>query len=198
MYYMARKREYVIHPGQKLRIPSGWFHMVFSEGDCLNVALNFFDEQDQLFSREDKVSSEEPRIEASEIGVDVDLYTYVERDSKLRTIRRHNSENGVFISNLVKHRYPGQMEETQKTLQEFIDEHDPDEYLLQGNTSTKDGYLWVNWGNVHSMLHYDTSDNWLHQIKGRKRVVMFPPDDRRLLYVWNSLPIDMIQDISTA
>ena len=170
--------------------------MVFSEGDCLNIALTFFDDGDPTYKKEGIEACEEPRIEHSDIVKDFDVYKYVGRDEQLPVIVMHDSENNVFLSGNVRHRYPGQIEEKYKTVQQFIDDHNVNEYLMQGNTNTEGCYLWMNWGSVHSQLHYDAADNWIHQIQGRKRVVMFPPDDRELLYVWNSLPVEMVHIVS--
>ena len=38
-------------------------------------------------------------------------------------------------------------------------------------------------------MHFDERDNFLCQIEGHKRVVMFPYEDRDLLYMFNPLPL---------
>lgn len=200
LYYKARKREYVIHAGQKLRIPLGWFHMVFSDlddRDEMNIALSFFEKQDPTFFREDREGVEEPRVEPSEFADgNFDFYKYIERDQKLRVSR--SDDTGLVVSSTVGRRYPTMCEVIHKTLQEFLDDHDPKEYIVQADADTKDECkLWVNWGSVRTLLHYDAADNWLHQIQGRKRVVMFPPDDRHLLYTWNPVPMDFLDQINS-
>ena len=39
LFYTAHKREYNLAPGDKLFIPAGWFHFVYSE-EGFNYALN--------------------------------------------------------------------------------------------------------------------------------------------------------------
>jgi lysine-specific demethylase 8 len=42
--------------------------------------------------------------------------------------------------------------------------------------------LWMGYGGVNSHLHFDPQDNFLVMLKGRKRVLLFPPDQSGLLY----------------
>lgn len=42
--------------------------------------------------------------------------------------------------------------------------------------------LWVGGAGTKSALHYDSMDNLLVQVEGRKRVMLFPPDEARNLY----------------
>jgi hypothetical protein len=51
-----------------------------------------------------------------------------------------------------------------------------------------DSFLWINYGNVTSNLHYDTEDNLLLQIQGSKEITLFPPSERGFLYPYNPYP----------
>lgn len=51
-----------------------------------------------------------------------------------------------------------------------------------------DNFIWVNFGNVTSNLHYDTEDNLLLQVQGTKQVILFPPSEREKLYPYNPYP----------
>lgn len=191
LFYKARKQVLVIEPGQKLYIPFGWFHMVFSEGDELNFALNYFIKGGSL-KEEGGPSSETPCIETSELG-DVDPMTIFEKGEMIRVIR---AENGVFPSNYLKERFKNDYEIKNKTIEDFFRDKDRSEYIIQSKTVLPGATCWINWGNVRTHLHYDTANNWLHQIRGRKRVILFPPDDRDLLYMWNHYPINLIYTLS--
>ena len=54
---------------------------------------------------------------------------------------------------------------------------------------------WINFGHARTLMHYDGMDNWLCQIQGRKRVLLFPPEDRDYLYTFNKEPHSIISKI---
>lgn len=191
LFYKARKQTLVIEPGQKLFIPFGWFHMVFSEGDELNFALNYFMKGGST-DQEGAPSSNTPRVERSELG-NIDPMTLFEKGEMIRVIR---VKSGVFPSNFLKERFKDDLEVTKKTIEEFFRDKDRTDYIMQSDTVLPGATCWLNWGNIRTHLHYDTANNWLHQIRGRKRVVLFPPDDRDLLYTWNPYPIQLIYSLT--
>jgi len=51
-----------------------------------------------------------------------------------------------------------------------------------------DTFLWVNFGNATSNLHYDTEDNLIMQVQGTKKITLFPPSERDNLYPYNPYP----------
>lgn len=55
--------------------------------------------------------------------------------------------------------------------------------------------LWINFGNVYTVLHYDCYDNFLWQIQGRKRILLFPPSERNKLYMYNPYPLDFLYNL---
>jgi len=191
LFYQARKQTLVIEPGQKLYIPFGWFHMVFSEGDELNFAMNYFMKGGSV-EQEGGPSTETPYIDTSELG-DVDPMTIFEKGEMIRVIR---VESGVFPSNFLKERFKDDFEIKEKTIEDFFRDKDRCEYIMQSRTTLPGATCWLNWGNIRTHLHYDTASNWLHQIRGRKRVVLFPPDDRDLLYMWNPYPMKLIYSLT--
>lgn len=60
--------------------------------------------------------------------------------------------------------------------------------LFSFNNELRNRFLWVNFGNIASNMHYDTEDNMLVQIQGTKRVLLFPPSEKRFLYPYNPYP----------
>jgi hypothetical protein len=191
LFYQARKQVFTINPGQKLYIPFGWFHLVYSEGDEFNFAMNYFIQNGSV-EAEGAPSSEEPRVEPSELG-DIDPLTIFKKNEKIRII---HTKSGVFPTDYLKERFKNDYELKDKTIQEFMDDKDHADYIMQWKTNIKGATAWLNWGNVRTHLHYDTASNWLHQIKGRKRAILFPPDDRDLLYMWNSYPIKLVYQLA--
>ena len=55
--------------------------------------------------------------------------------------------------------------------------------------------FWINYGYLNSYLHYDTNDNILYQLQGRKRVFLFPPSERPNLYMCNPYPLRLIYSL---
>lgn len=191
LFYQARKQVFTINPGQKLYIPFGWFHLVYSEGDEMNFALNYFIPNGSV-DAEGAPSTEEPRVEPSELG-DINPLTIFKKGEKIRIL---HTKSGVFPTDYLKERFKNDYELKDKTIQEFMDDKDHGDYIMQWKTNIKGATAWLNWGNVRTHLHYDTASNWLHQIKGRKRAILFPPDDRDLLYMWNSYPIKLVYQLA--
>jgi hypothetical protein len=79
--------------------------MVFSEGDELNFALNYFMKGGTV-EQEGAPSSEIPYVETSELG-DVDPMSLFEKGELIRVIR---AESGVFPSNFLKERFKNEFE----------------------------------------------------------------------------------------
>lgn len=191
-FYEARKRVFTIHPGDKLYIPFGWFHLVYSYGDDLNFAINFF-----LFNgdaREGVSNGEVPYVDKSELDTSLKPEDILPTDTEFRIF---NAKGRAFPSDIVASRHRGELEMKSKTVKQFMQDKDPFDYLLQATSKNDivkgdDVNVWINWGNVRTYLHYDTNDNWLHQISGSKRVILFPPGDRDLMYLWNRYPLQFI------
>jgi hypothetical protein len=191
-FYEARKRVFTIHPGDKLYIPFGWFHLVYSEGDGLNFAINFF--LNNSTAKEGVTNGEIPHVAKSELETTLKPEDILPVDKEFRIF---NAKLRAFPSDIVASRHKGEVDIIFKTLRQFMQDRDPHDYLLQGTSNNKilkgdDVNVWINWGNVRTYLHYDTNDNWLHQISGSKRVILFPPGDRDLMYVWNKYPLQFI------
>jgi hypothetical protein len=55
--------------------------------------------------------------------------------------------------------------------------------------------VWINYGNARCLIHYDEYDNWLCQLQGTKRVILFPHEDRDKLYMLNPVSINVINTI---
>ena len=42
--------------------------------------------------------------------------------------------------------------------------------------------IWASKKNIETGLHYDLTDNILHVISGRKKIILFPPSETKFLY----------------
>lgn len=209
-YYEARKTEFTIGPGQKLFIPAGWFHFVFSEGveeeTGLNMAINHWFMVRESFE-EGKSNGDVPYVAGHTIP-NINLSEYISDDEEVRFVF---SEDGIYGTvaigqNHVDTHYTymkwGDYYKNKRTdgymiqhqfpwLEQFKDSDIPDR-------TEKQSSMWVNFGNVRTYIHYDLDDNFLCQIKGTKRVLLFPPEDRDLLYMFNSYSLATIFKLEQA
>lgn len=183
LYYTARKREMIIEPGQKLFIPAGWFHFVFS-GEGFNCAISRQYESDWV---DDGTSKKEP-----EIRDHVEEVPEVDPEFKLDV---HESKSNFFPSKAVIHKHRDVLNIRTMKYKDFIESNNPHWYLMECKYTESITRLWINFGNVYTALHYDLKDNWLCQIKGTKRILLFPPEDRHLLYLWNPYPLETIHKL---
>lgn len=198
LYYKAHKKEYIINPGEMIFIPAGWFHLVYSEGEDLNFALNF-NVQDDCEFKEGKNGTLVPRVEKSGLEPHKNFSKYFKYDRKLRVL---NDPSGAIPSDMLLYRYPT-TDYSLKTISQFCDNARPNDYLMQNLADyplpvphvITTGYMsavWVNFCNVRTYIHYDLLNNWLCQLAGRKRIIVFPPEDIDLLYMINPYPIHLI------
>ena len=201
LYYEASRHEFTIGPGEMLFIPAGWFHFVFSEGDELNFALNYWYHPENGWEPGHS-SCLLPRIENHK------LHNLAPSDifGNKVVICTKSELDGLFPSNRTFHRFPGKVHNEYMTFDEFYETKNPKYYIVQGEETnitqfapkySKDLYscsAWVNFGNCRSLMHYDEHDNWLCQIRGKKRVLLFPHEDRHLLYMFNPTPMNIIRE----
>lgn len=204
LYYEAKRSEFVIEEGEMLYIPAGWFHFVFSEDadpkTNLNFAVNFWYSNPD-FVENGNSNEEIPKLKKHNIS-HIDPFKLYEGIENVRIFRckkgkafpsdrtwRHNSKESLSVEHM--------------TFEEFYESRNPEYYVLQfaledlkkyaPPSATKrltEASSWINFGDVYSNLHYDLMDNWLCQIQGRKRVILFPPEERDKLYLYNNFPIE--------
>jgi len=121
----------------------------------------------------------------------------------------NSSVSPFFVSNYIEDIYPKHWIEKSMSFKNFIDtkghKYGFYYYLLQTGKELKDGSndikslsileneieknyaIWINFSNVFTALHFDESDNILLQIKGRKRILLYPPSERKYLYTVTTL-----------
>lgn len=205
LYYQASKHEFTIGPGEKLFIPAGWFHFVFSEDvdneTRLNFAVNYWYSPENNWSP-GTASCLLPRIEPHDIHINI---REVCGNTKIQCTR--SELDGLFPSDRVFHKFPRKCWNEFMTFDEFYQTKNPKYYIIQNETSNTTRHApiytteltrtssWINFGHVRSLMHFDEFDNWLCQIQGTKRVLLFPHEERHMLYMFNPLPIPLIKEI---
>lgn len=209
-YYEARKTEFTIGPGQKLFIPAGWFHFVFSEGveeeSGLNMAINHWFIAKDSFEEGKSTGDDIPYVAGHNIP-NLDLSQYIPDEEEVRFVF---SEDGIYGTVAIGQNHA----DTKYTYMKWGDYYKnrrTDGYMIQQefpwleqfvdvppDRVNKASSMWVNFGNVRTYIHYDLDDNFLCQIKGTKRVLLFPPEDRDLLYMFNSYSLDTIFKLEQA
>jgi len=201
LYYQAKKIEMTIEEGEMLYIPSGWFHHVFSEepnpDTGLNFAVNFWYINNNFIDN-GKSNGEVPITDKHSIKINpFELFN----DGKDLLFVR--SKNLIFASNKLWRKFNISLESM--SFEDFYNTKNPEYYLIQTKTDSIEQYapkiqnklihmssVWLNFGGVSSLMHYDTMDNWLCQIQGKKRIILFAPEERSKLYLFNDFPLEFV------
>ena len=192
LYYFVKPFVFELFPGDCLYIPYGWWHWVFSKGE--NMALN------QWFSKKN-FKNKKP-FKFKNYNFKSDLWETEVVKEKLKGI---GHGGGSDYQNTCSYKkldrvYPEEPHvlKIQSDLKELIDtgrfykkyllfllENDlPDEYknqLIDLNNIEKYNFWYYSDGG-NSGLHYDNYENYLCQMKGSKKVYLFPPKYTRFLY----------------
>jgi hypothetical protein len=202
-YYQAKKMEIVLRPGEMLFIPLGYFHFVFSEepdeetGLCM--AMNFwFNNKENM---EDSLLN--PKFGWHSINAKNVLDDMKNCEKILISSHSQNFFPPIqfnFKFPLVRHKYV--------TFKEFLQCKNSEHYIAQYENEMFKKYIpvnletnhfkfqvWVNWGNCCTQPHYDGNDNWLCQLLGKRRVILFHQDQRDKLYIYNNYPLKVIYNI---
>lgn len=201
-FYEAHKTEITIGPGEMIFIPAGWFHLVFSDTDHegVNFAINqWYNAQDM----QDGVSGDVKPFK-SKHDLILDPNSFMDPDTEIRAM---TSPNGKFGSTSVAtSKFEEGLSFINLTWAEFWEQKRKDSYLVQWECPELDKYekgrehfkgstIWLNFAKVNSYLHYDRDDNFLMQVKGTKKILLFPPEDHPLLYTFNPYPLSTLEKL---
>jgi hypothetical protein len=203
-FYRAKKMEVVLDAGDCLFLPAGWWHWVFSEDagpSGLNIALNFWYKTEFMPG---DVCTEAPMKSTHDLCQKLDyLEALKSLDGRLVVIK---SDKRTFFEYRVQPKVQEVIPVTQHvmTFDEFQAEARtkpaygmystavPDSRVrkfspkLQSfNSEMINAFWWINNGDVTSSMHYDIADNFLCQLEGRKRILLFHPDEHKNLYPFN-------------
>jgi hypothetical protein len=127
----------------------------------------------------------------------------------------NSSVNNFFSSNYIKEYTPNNCQENYMNFNNFLDTNkktsqynyyliqESEEYLKKIKdikipyfiNNLKNRNLWINFGKVYTVLHYDCYDNFIWQVQGTKRIILFPPSERNKLYMYNPYPLDFLYNI---
>jgi hypothetical protein len=123
-------------------------------------------------------------------------------------MRLNESNTDCFPPKFMAHFFPDiKIKETQTTFEEFYKVKNPKQYIAQYadkcldkfaipyKNKLQDSSVWINWGNCRTIPHYDGMDNWLCQLKGNRRIILIPQNERELLYIVNPYPVSLLRNI---
>jgi hypothetical protein len=212
-FYEAKRLEIILEPGDMLEIPPGWYHWVFSEEPDpitgLNVAINYWYEEKWSM---DEVDKEPPIKTTHNIHKTIDYLNFLKTlgDEKLYC---STSDTGCFTLPKVRwiHNDTAKCTDHYLTFSEFYEKKNSGKHwYIWGVTDDrlkpykpslyKDKKIrtvnwWINFGNVNTSMHFDSTINSLCQIAGRKRLVLFPHSEWPNLYLINPYPPEFIIEI---
>lgn len=199
-FYKAKGHEVILNPGDCLFLPAGWWHWVFSEGtgsSGLNIALNFWYATD--WRPWDKTVKYPVTTKHTLCDID-----YIDIMQKLENrFLVHHSAERKFAEYRVYPKVESVLPVTFSLLnfnEMFETKSDIGMYataipdprmkkftpMVNGFSAQIDNaYWWVNNGDVTTLCHYDIADNFLCQLEGTKRILLFHQDERENLYPYN-------------
>ena len=142
-------------------------------------------------------------ISNKEYNKDVSIDNIINMFSE-KEIFVNKSKNKLFVSNFIKDIYPDNCIEIKTNIKDIIKYGKKENYyLLQTqndfskigvtvpkileNEKKKNFSFWMNFGGIYSGLHYDIHNNILLQLKGTKKIILFPPSERNKLHLINNL-----------
>jgi hypothetical protein len=118
------------------------------------------------------------------------------------------SKRSLFVSNYIAKHFPDCCEEQEMMFDDFIKSNNKSYYLIQNEKKINEiPYFldtekyanfssWINFGDVYSSLHYDTNNNILMQIFGKKKVILIPPSEYKSLHLINQMDTKLLCTIN--
>lgn len=197
LFYKAKKYEFRLNPGERLFIPSGWFHFIDSSeldpGENMNIAVNYW-------------HTSEHRNGIPKIKWHTITKEQVFKELNKAQVSCLKPVNGIFASVNTNHHFPGaDLSTFELSFEDFLQNNNPLIYLAQSPITPEftieeklcrpDVKVWLNRYSAITQMHYDGSDNWFCQIIGRKRVILCPPEERENLYIYNPYPVQLVENI---
>jgi hypothetical protein len=192
LYYETKKQEIILNPGEVLFIPVGWWHFVFSEdtdpSTNINFAVNFWYHPPIDWVDGTQYKNCVPYVKRHTFKFD-DVIP--QQNSVVRVLKMNVD---LAIPQDMLYNYTEKQTFQQMTFEEFLKLKDPNSYILQERCEKIERYaprmktslacanIWINFGNIKTLPHYDLYDNCLCQIQGRKRILLFPPEEREKMY----------------
>jgi len=192
LYYDATVTDIQLNPENCLFIPAGWPHITITESDDINITGTFFY----------KPTPGIP-LEVSKYKLDIDMEKLFPPDKEIE-VRR--TKSNCFVSNLCEHKFKGVITTMYMTFQEFMELNYKrlatttkyNELNLPIHPQTAESAsIRVNIGkNMSTQLHFDAHDSIMCQVKGTKRVLVFPPSELKKLYFFNTYDLQLLEGIN--
>lgn len=182
------KYDYLLCKGDSLHVPAGWFYFVISE-----QGFNFY----TSFTAQGTDSQPSKK----DLKIEEDLLKYVKEAGKLKVLY---SSTKFFADDVLLNRYKDSHRIRFKTLDQFLDDKVENEYIFENDISELKRFspvpcikscAWLNFGNVKRIMRYDHVDNYLYQVEGISRVVLFPNSEREKLATWNHYSDEIINKL---
>ena len=210
LYYEAKRQEFTINEGEMIFIPAGWWHFVFSEEPNpetrINYSINFWYCERPEWIEGKSCENYVPYVKNHE-------FTFNEINPtnmlKNRILIVNKSDNRCFVPAVLCHHYNNNQEVAYMNYETFLTMNEYPVYILENtlsdlekyapkmDTDVKTANFWINFGNVQTVNHYDGLDNWLCQIQGKKRLILFPPEEREKLYPINPYSLELVLSLMT-
>jgi Cupin-like domain len=213
-FYDAKRIDITLEPGDMLHLPAGWYHWVFSEEPDpetgLNVAINYWYKDNWNMAHLDR----DPPIKTTHtIHKSIEYMNFLKTfgDKKMYC---SSSDNGCFTLPSVRwiQNDAVKCEDHYLSFNEFYEKRNtkehwylwaiPDDRLKAYDPKIEQTWelkqnanWWVNFGHVNTAMHYDSTQNLLCQIAGKKRLILFPHSEWSKLYLINPYPPEFIYNI---
>jgi len=171
----------IVNEGEALWIPRGWWHWVKSDPDTIAFSYWCSEKQGSVFPY--KIL-----IENGDIVTKIDDVL-----SKLQNIEIWNSSTDkIHISKIQRKdnsciiTLPGysgglKTQHSNKELYDRLQEYIPDPPISEWEGYNVDSNIWIALGYHDTGLHYDDNDGVLRVVRGRKEILLYPPEQSHLL-----------------
>ena len=196
LYYLTKPFVFELFPGDCLYIPYGWWHWIFSKGETM--ALNqWFNSNINIDVNKRRKPYKFKNINYVPELWDTELLKekltndgygggsdYPNLCSFIKPNRVYPEENNVYQTYSNFKSFLDYGEDIKPYLGFLLEDFIPEEYKNQlvdpGNIEKCNFWYYSNGAN--SGLHFDNYENYLCQMKGSKKVYLFPPSSSWCLY----------------
>lgn len=167
-----------LNEGDALKIPKNWWHWVKSYGHTFSVNFWF---KDANLKHPEKIKYNNT-VDTSLLD---DQMVSIWDNNDIQVSYKDKYSN--FLKNKIPNQYvitlnnynPGSMNQKIKDI--YKDKIIPPEHILNNNLKY-DFNIWISSEYNDTGLHYDDDDGILCVLKGKKKVILYPPSDTHNLY----------------
>lgn len=205
LFAKAKGERFVVHPGDSLYIPKGWWHWVESKGDrCVSISMWFHHDKPEVFDGVPRVfegvAKDWPALEKWDneyLECEIDPQTpegiwiwmkngrLTHKTSFADFVRIYSQNTEEFAYLITLSKYESSAKKHNSRIIDVLskDFHPP----VEGMRNVESNF-WMNFGNVDTGLHFDDEDGLLTVVDGYKEVTLYPPDQTPYLYPY---PLDI-------